>query len=387
MIWPMSDNTMSAVNTQRERTICIIHPNKAAYSETFIHAHIEHLPVNLIELYGGWLPRYQSGGKPLLSPISYCADRILSRFLDSYDGRLREKPLFRFLERSEVDAVLAEYGPTGVAVMQACHDVGVPLIVHFHGADAYADVVLQGYGRYYPELFDKAAAIIVVSRDMERQLLDLGAPREKLHYNPYGVDITLFNEADPGSALPLFVAVGRFVDKKAPQVTLLAFSRLVENVPEARLIMIGEGPLLESCKQLSHELEIAEAVEFYGSRPHAEVARTMQKARSFVQHSVRPSNGDSEGTPVAVLEAGASGLPVVATRHGGILDVVIDGQTGLLVDEGDALGMAQAMIQIAKNTVLAARLGRAARERIGNEFTMEKSINNLWSIIENVIDP
>jgi glycosyltransferase involved in cell wall biosynthesis len=104
-----------------------------------------------------------------------------------------------------------------------------------------------------------------------------------------------------------------------------------------------------------------------------------------VQHSVRTSYGDSEGTPVAILEAGATGIPVVATRHAGIKDVVIEDKTGFLVDEGDIEGMAGCMLRLAKEPPLASGMGRAARERICREFSMEQSIRNLLKIIETAI--
>jgi len=375
------------MNSQLERTICIIHPNRAAYSETFIQAHVNRLPATVLELYGGSLPRYQRGAKPLLPAMQNIVDKGLGRIMRTYQGYFTNRTLGRFLEQNGVDVVLAEYGTTGVALRQVCPAANVPLVVHFHGFDAYQRSIIEGPGRHYPELFEIASALIAVSRDMVRRLLDLGAPREKIYYNPCGVDMTLFSGSDPASAPPLFLAVGRFVDKKAPQVTLLAFSRVSESVPEARLIMIGNGPLWKSCKRLAHELGIVKAVEFHGPRPHAEIARTMQRARAFVQHSVIPSDGDSEGSPVVVLEAGASGLPVISTRHAGIPDIVIEGETGLLVDEGDDLGMAQAMIQVAEDDALAARLGKAARDRIGSKFTMDKSINNLWLILEAGINP
>ena len=149
--------------------------------------------------------------------------------------------------------------------------------------------------------------------------------------------------------------------------------------------MFGEGPLLGICQQLARDLGIVDHVEFLGSRPHPEVAAAMRRARAFVQHSVRASDGDSEGTPVAILEAGASGLPVVATRHAGIQDVVIDGQTGLLVDEGDIDGMAESMRRLLEDPELARRLGMAARERVVSEYSLDRSIDNLWSIIQAAI--
>jgi len=147
--------------------------------------------------------------------------------------------------------------------------------------------------------------------------------------------------------------------------------------------MIGDGELWESCKQLAKDLEISRVVEFLGPRSQVEVAAELRQVRAFVQHSIRASGGDSEGTPVAVLEAGAAGLPVVATRHTGIQDVVIEEQTGLLVDERDVEGMATHMMQLAQDPGLAGRMGNAARKRVAMEFSMETSIDRLWGIITN----
>ena len=103
----------------------------------------------------------------------------------------------------------------------------------------------------------------------------------------------------------------------------------------------------------------------------------------FVQHSVEAAGGDREGTPVSVMEAGASGLPVVATRHGGIPDVVVDGETGFLVNEHDTDAMAAAMCRLVSEPALAARLGCAARDRVRNNFSIEQSMSRLWTVLAN----
>jgi len=360
--------------------------------ETFIRAHIERLPAKVRVLYGGIfqgaLPQYSDDGQPLFAPVGLprrIARSVRRKLFKLPWDHFQKTAIRQFLLHNEVDVVLAEYGPSGVAVMEACQQAGVPLVVHFHGYDAYQSSILEGAGQHYPELFRSAAAIIAVSHDMERQLLRLGAPRARLHYNPCGVDTSFFQEADPSQAAPVFLAVGRFVDKKAPDLTLMAFSQVLERVPQARLVMIGHGPLWEACRRLSQALGLEASVDLLGQRAHAEVANVMRQARAFVQHSLRTICGDSEGTPVAVLEAGATGLPVVATRHAGIPEVVLDGQTGLLVDEGDVNGMAEYMIQLAQDPALAARLGQAARQRIRVGFSMDKSIDNLWRIIDAAI--
>jgi glycosyltransferase involved in cell wall biosynthesis len=259
------------------------------------------------------------------------------------------------------------------------------LIVHFHGVDAYSKDILQRLGEKYKEMFDYAAAIIVVSKDMEKKLIELGAPAQKIFVNVYGVNTDDFNQTFPGSAPPLLLGVGRFVEKKAPYLTILAFQKVLEKIPEAKLILAGTGELYDLCQKIIESLNLSHAIDLRGEVKHKEVAFLFQRARAFVQHSLVPACGDSEGTPVAILEAGACGLPVVSTFHAGIPDVVINGETGFLVNEGDIDGMADFMLQLLSNPALADKMGAKARKHIIENYTMEKSIGKLKFILENAI--
>jgi colanic acid/amylovoran biosynthesis glycosyltransferase len=366
-----------------QNRICIIQPNKEAYSETFIRAQIERLPAHVQVLYGGYFPKYKGNGRRL-SPWPVA---VLTRALrkTAVGQALKSAELSFYFKQNLIQAVLAQYGPTGVAVMDACRRAGVPLVVHFRGFDAYNHQALEEFEESYRKMFAMAAAVIVVSKDMHRHLSNLGAPAERLHYNPSGVDCSVFRGAQPQAAPPRFVSVGRFVDIKAPHVTLLAFSRVAAVCPQATLTMVGDGPLWEACKLMAKSLKIDDRVNFPGPLPHSQVADILTQARAFAQHSMRTSYVDSEGTPVSVSEAGASGLPVVATRHGGIKDSVIHGETGFLVEEGDIEGMAAYMLKLAREPELAATMGRRGREHIKANFSMEQRIANLWRIIKQCI--
>ncbi len=364
--------------------VCVVSPRRGAYSETFVRAHIERLPTRVEVLYGGAFPFRVANGAPLLPPPSppiRLAQGALRRLAGWPWYRYEQRALVRFLRSRRVAVVLAEFGPTGLSLVDACREAGVPLAVYFHGFDAYKRETLEEVGGRYPHLFRSAAAVIAVSREMVDQLQRLGAPLAKVHYNPCGADTDLFQGADPGAAPAHFVGVGRFVDMKAPQLTLLAFAKARQRAPHAELTLIGDGPLWECCQRLAGALGIAEAVRLPGVVSHDEVAEAMRSARAFVQHSVRTFQDEVEGTPVAVLEAGAMGLPVIATRHAGIRDVVIDGEMGALVDEGDVDGMAAAMVRLAEDPELARDWGRAARARVVAEFSMERSIGHLWEIL------
>jgi colanic acid/amylovoran biosynthesis glycosyltransferase len=378
----MKEGSSNSVTQKSDVCVAVVTPYEPSPSETFIRAHVERLPAQTIMVHG-WPPMI--GQRTILSlpqRIAYKIRRSLLR-----DGLERETTAayVKAFRRHRVSAVLAEYGTTGVEVMPACRKLGIPLITHFHGYDASVHHVLEEHAESYPAMFERAAAIIAVSRAMQRKLATLGAPPEKLFYNPCGVDCAEFTESDPESADPSFIAVGRFVEKKAPQVTLEAFGRVAQMYPDARLRMLGDGPLLEESKELAKRLGINDAVAFLGAQPHTAVREEMQRARAFVQHSVEAANGDCEGTPVGILEAGASGLPVISTRHAGIPDVVIEGETGLLVDERDVDGMAEQMMRLIREPHLAGKLGRAARLRIESHFSKEHSDSHLWAIIESCL--
>jgi colanic acid/amylovoran biosynthesis glycosyltransferase len=355
-----------------------------AVSETFIRAHNERLPgaVTVVHTNGTLVPHI--GNRPVLSQsVLSLAWRKAARLGTArpWEWEITQGYLAAFRECGAT-VVLAEYGTTGVAVWEACQIANLPLVVHFHGCDASKHDVLRDYTPLYAQMFDEAAAIVAVSTAMRNRLISIGAPAFKTHLNVYGVDGARFGGATPEQSGPTLLAVGRFVEKKAPHLTLLAFAKVFRQRRDARLRMIGEGSLLGPCRDLACGLGIDSAVSFLGAQAHDVVAKEMQSARAFVQHSVEASDGDCEGTPVAVLEAGASGLPVVATRHAGIPDVVEHERTGLLVEEKDVAGMAEHMLALIESPEQAGSLGRNAREHILSNFSMDKSIARLWAILQ-----
>lgn len=366
----------------RDAVVAVVTPYEPALSETFIRAHIERLPAKTV-LVAGRPPTIES--RPVLSMPARAAYKIRRALLREGLGRETTAAYVRAFRRHRVAAVLAEYGTTGVLVMDACRELGLPLIVHFHGYDASVHKVLEENAAAYREMFSRAAAIVAVSEAMRRKLISLGAPPANVHLIPYGIDCTAFDRSDPAAAAPVLLAVGRFIEKKAPHITIEAFSQAQRTVPQARLRMVGDGPLLEDCRTLAKTLGIADAVAFLGAQPHAVVQEEMRGARAFVQHSVEAVNGDCEGTPVAILEASASGLPVVSTRHAGIPDVVVEGETGFLVDEWDTEAMAARMGSLLRQAELARKLGAAARRRTQSRFSKQQSDGRLWAVIQSFL--
>ncbi len=366
-------------------TVCLVTSTPFAHSETFIRAHLRRLPAEVKWIHGRFHQAKRTcDGLPLLSSTQRLVGAALRDFGVQTDF-LPDRALRRYIRREKIQAVLAEFGPIGVDVARSCQIEQIPLIVHFHGFDAHKATVIDEYHQAYQKMFASAAAIVAVSGDMVEQLISLGAPREKIYCNPCGVDTSYFAGATPDRSPPTFLAVGRFVDKKAPYLTILAFRKVLESCPQARLIMAGGGPLWNTCRQLTCTLDMEDQVSFLGFQPPVEIANLMQAVRAFVQHSIKTAEGDSEGTPVALLEASASGLPVVSTRHAGIKDAVVHGETGFLTNEGDIDTMTSYMLELAAKPDLAAELGRQGRKHMRAHFSMDASIDRLWKIIDSTI--
>ena len=376
--------------------ICIAAQRPPSISETFIQAHIDRLPGPPYFIHGsaswpyrscGWFPAVDARTGRIVSHGAELAVRAGYR-LGSLGNALRQpgdRQIARFLDRESVSVVVAEYGFAGVEVMQGCLASGVPLVVNFHGFDAYRYDLLSSYRVRYARLFKHSAAIVVGSSSMADQLVSLGAPRHKIANNPLGADTARFTgDPDGGSDDPTFVALGRLVQKKAPDLTIRAFARVVERCPAARLVLIGDGPLRNQCEVLVRDLGLLDAVTLLGSVPNQDIPGHIRGARAVVQHSMRAPDGDAEGTAISVLEAGAMGLPVVATRHAGIRDSIVEGKTGYLVECGDVETMSARMLELASDKQLAARMGAAGQARVRSSYSVDASVARLLEILRAV---
>ncbi|MCC6599728.1 MAG: glycosyltransferase [Crocinitomicaceae bacterium] len=367
--------------------IAIVTTTNDGVSDTFIKAHLERLKGQRYGFYGLPMPvRPVDGDKTTLTVPKW--KRILPAFL--YD-RIKKTVItpeniieFHF-QKKKIDVVLAEYGPTGAKLLPVCRKLGIPLIVHFHGHDATRESIIKAFAEKYHEMFRYAASIISVSNAMTSQLVALGAPIEKVIYNPYGPNERFLKLHPPFIQDGYFLFVGRFVEKKAPQLTLLAFQKVLSQFPQARLVMIGDGPLLPICRQLAKALGINN-VEFMGTMKPLEIAPFFENAFCYVQHSVIASDGDSEGTPVSILEAGAASLPIIATRHAGIPEAVLHNQTGYLVEEGDVSGMADYMKTLYADRDLCRQLGENARRHITKNYSIERHLGILDTEINKALN-
>ncbi|MBL4707202.1 MAG: glycosyltransferase family 4 protein [Flavobacteriales bacterium] len=356
--------------------LALISTNKNKFSETFIQRQIQDLPQEVVLYSEGYLPKQISTNRGLSFknlPNSIWKTR------NDLEG------LKQSFKKRKIEVVLTQYGPSGVELMPICHELKIPLIVHFHGYDAYRNDVLQSYGKSYSDLFRIAKAIVVVSKDMVHQLEKLACPSNKIHFIPYGIDSNLFK---PSKTLikKTFISCGRFVEKKGHKYSLKAFKRLLIKHPETILKLIGDGPLKEELEQFVKTEKLHKNVEFLGILSPKAVAKELQSASCYIQHSITTDDNDSEGTPLSILEALSSEIPVISTKHAGIVDLIQEGKNGFLVAEKDVESMYKKMLEINNSPDLAKKMGINGRELILSNYRKERYLSDLSQLINSCLD-
>ncbi|WP_324721944.1 glycosyltransferase [Salinimicrobium sp. HB62] len=362
--------------------IALVSPSRNAYSETFIKAHTNYLKGNIFHYYSGEVPTKLEGGLVINSRKKRILDIVKGHYrLNQFS--LEEQALITSFKKNKIELVFAEYGGTGEMMVPVCKELKIPLIVHFHGFDAARKDQLDIYENYR-SVFEYAEYIICVSRKMEKDLLDLGCPRSKLKYNVYGPHSD-FLKISPKFSKPQFIAVGRFVDKKAPYYLILSFLEVVKEFKEAKLIIAGDGELWNTCKNLRDFYGLKDHVELPGIINPGQFQKYLDESLAFVQHSVTAENGDTEGTPVSILEASAAGLPVIATKHAGIPDIIIHGETGLLVEEHDVKSMAENLKRVLRDRSIARELGEKGKQNIIENYTIGRHISVLDGLIQKAV--
>jgi len=367
--------------------ICITRSSRNAYSETFIRDQIAVFS-NWAEVYtihSGRLPEKREDGTLLNSKLFFYLHKTLKIVLgrNNFFGNYGVK---KYLKDNKIDVVLANYGMPGAHMTPVCKALNLPLLVIFHGHDATDKKLLHEYRNKYKEMFAYATYTIAVSEEMKKRLIAVGAIPEKIRLIPYGVDVDKFKPSGNNTNKNTFLAVGRFTEKKGPLYTIRAFHKALQKFPEAKLVMVGgKSGMYKECEKLTQELGITDAVDFTGIKNSDEIANLMANSLAFVQHSITASNGDMEGTPLGILEASASGLPVVSTLHGGIKEAVIHGKTGFLVEEKDENAMADYMMQLLENHERALEMGANGRNHIVENHYQEKQIKKIYELAKQAI--
>jgi glycosyltransferase involved in cell wall biosynthesis len=255
--------------------------------------------------------------------------------------------LMLFARRYSAGLVHVHHGYRAYEAIGTCLRLRLPLVVSLHGHD------VTGYLEQHPSIYDVAVqyvdAVITPSHFLAEIAATAGFPRQRIHVIPSGVDTALFTPTPlPAARDVLFV--GRFVEKKGLDTLLEAWPSVRRAIPGARLKVLGFGPLEHLARSAGESVEVV-------VRPDQRAVRdAMRDAYVVVSPSRTAADDAVESLLIVNLEAQASGRPVVTTRHGGIPEFVLEDETALVVPEADADALAQALIRVLTDDILASKL-------------------------------
>lgn len=282
--------------------------------------------------------------------------------------------------------------PAGHAAVALASEWGVPSVVTAHGSDVHRyPAENRGVARLTRRTLRRADAVVAVCRALERQIDELagGEVRTEVVYN--GVDTDLFHPPAEGRraarkrvGLPEagtgICSVSRLVREKGICELMEAFRHVAQDRPELWLVLVGEGPLREEVRSAAVEHGLSHRVFLPGGVEHREVATWLRACDVFTL----PSH--AEGLPMVVLEAMACGLPVVASRVGGMPEVV-DESVGSMVPPQNVDRLAKALSALLEDADRREEMGREAAARVRKTFTWERSASSLTEIYRTALDP
>jgi colanic acid/amylovoran biosynthesis glycosyltransferase len=246
-----------------------------------------------------------------------------------------------------------------------------PVVVSFHGADAGVNMNKPGHLKAMREVFELGDRMLCRTESLGRDLVALGCPPEKIGIWRTGVPLAEWPfrpRVGPEDGAWQLLQVCRFVDKKGLDLTLRAFAGVKNRYPGAVLTLVGDGPKMAELKALVGELGLGDAVVFPGFVDQREVRKLILAGHVFIHPSRTSEDGNREGIPNAALEAMASGMPVVATTHGGFPEAIVSGESGILVEENRADLIEQAVLELLGDEALRMRLGEGGRKVVEAKF-------------------
>ncbi len=309
-------------------------------------------------------------------------------------GLTRLSPRFHYVfARERFDVVHAHFAPGAVYALPYAQRHGVPLVVTFHGYD----VPLYWNNRrfrpdYLPFLRHGRAVLeqmtlgLCASNELKELLVAMGVPERKLRVHRLGIDLERFaprareTATDATSdARKQVICVGRFVEKKGLSYAIRAFA---PHHAQAKLTLVGGGPDEASLRALVSSLGIEASVEFAGVMPSAEVARRVAQSDVLMAPSVIARDGDRESGLIVAKEASASAVPVVATVHGGLPEIVEHGVTGFLAPERDVATLSQHLQTLLNDESLRHAMGVKAREKMEREYDGKQQARALEALYD-----
>jgi colanic acid/amylovoran biosynthesis glycosyltransferase len=287
------------------------------------------------------------------------------------------------------DIVHCHFGPYGL-LAAGLRDLGVlegRIITTFHGYDITSLPRRYGEG-VYAFLFGHGELYTANSSFTAERAKRLGCPSDRIIRLPMGADLSRlpFKERHAGPADRVnIVTVGRLVEVKGIEFGIRAMAKVVAEFPNLRYQIVGDGPLRRRLQQLTNHLGLGRQVEFLGRLTSNQVVALYATAHIFLLPSIVARDGAEEGQGLVLGEAQASGLPVIASRVGGISEAVEEGASAVLVPPGDAEALAEGLRVLLRHPEQWGSMGRAGRRHVETHYDIEKLNDELVRIYERML--
>jgi colanic acid/amylovoran biosynthesis glycosyltransferase len=288
------------------------------------------------------------------------------------------------LNKGPYDVIHCHFGQNGstAVLLRAIGALSGKIVTTFHGFDLTSHI--NRYGREtYRNLFEEGDLFLPISERWKNRLIQLGCNENKILVHRMGINIKNLGEIvrqDRKNGSTIILSVARLVEKKGIDYGIKAVAMLKDEFRELQYIIIGDGIMRNELQGLIEKHQMQKNVKLLGWMVQDEVFKIMRKTNVFLAPSVTSRTGSQEGIPVVLMEAMAHRLPVVATRHSGIPEIVIDGQNGFLADERDITGMADKIQYLIKNPEVSIRMGEEGRKLIESSYDIEKLNKKLIQI-------
>lgn len=291
--------------------------------------------------------------------------------------------LVTLLKRDKPALAHVYYGHKAVHYLEMLQAWGGPWVVSFHGVDVSKFLDVEGYAEKLRTVFSEAKLVMARSRSLLDRLEELGCPPAKLRMNrtpiPMG-HLTAAVRQVPANGEWRLVQACRLIQKKGILTTLKALATVRKSFPKVRYVLCGDGPLREKIAETARRLGVQDHVDLLGWLNQEEIQREFQQAHLFLHPSEKTKAEDQEGVPNSMLEAMASGLPVVATLHGGIPEAVTSGSDGMLVPEKRPDDLARAIMDLMGDPTALSRCSTNAARSVREKFSSETQIAALEDI-------
>jgi colanic acid/amylovoran biosynthesis glycosyltransferase len=326
--------------------------------------------------------------KPRISPLERGRLKYLSR-APALIYRGEFDLVRRILIRRDPDLMHIYFGNTGVHLLPLIERWDRPCVVSFHGMDVQRRETERGYEANLRKLLRIVPLVLVRSRSIASLLIELDCDPAKIRLNRTGIPLDDFPYVDrtpPKNGAWRIVQACRLVPKKGLGTALHAFAGFLKTYPNARFQIAGDGPLFSELQTVVRQLNIQPFVNFLGFLGQPELRDVYENAHIFLHPSELPPDANQEGIPNSMLEAMATGLPVVTTHHGGIPEAVTHNLNGLLVSERDVNGLTNSLLTIAGDQARWQSMGFAASQTVTREFAQPLQIESLESAYLEAIE-